>query len=290
MKLIFPFIILMALNACTNVVRETPIIKDFDPKLKIIKPSSDQLQISNTEIEPSREYGFKNMPIIDFNNCFDTIELQSIYPNECESFFEFLKENHALINQTVTEVYSLNPEFVLAVASPEIAWFSSCKDRLETLAVEAFYMQLGKDYADFSLGLFQMKPSFIEDLEKELTKYPKLKKYEDQIRITGETETDIRSERISRLKQSDRQLNYLCIFCLLMNEKHEKKQFKTETDKVKFYAAAYNRGFLKNDSDILNSASLKLFPSGKKSENNYRYIDIAAYFYNNMNFNPLAYE
>ena len=65
-----------------------------------------------------------------------------------------------------------------------------------------------------------------------------------------------------------------------MDEKHKNKKFNTITDKLKFYATAYNCGFDRTDASIKEFAALKLFPSGKeKDSDNFQYADLAAFFY-----------
>ena len=49
-----------------------------------------------------------------------------------------------------------------AIFFPELIRYSFIRDLLETTALEYLYIENGKNYADFSIGRMQMKPSFIE--------------------------------------------------------------------------------------------------------------------------------
>ena len=53
----------------------------------------------------------------------------------------------------------------LAVVFPEIVRYSDLEDLIQIRALKVLYVQYGRKYADFSVGHFQMKPSFIEQLE-----------------------------------------------------------------------------------------------------------------------------
>ena len=42
---------------------------------------------------------------------------------------------------------------------------------MEITLLKALYINLGEDYANFSIGQFQMKPSFAESIHKQITDY-----------------------------------------------------------------------------------------------------------------------
>ena len=62
--------------------------------------------------------------------------------------------------QTETEATEL-----AAILFPELIRYSVYKDFFETQALELLYIDYGKKTADFSIGRFQMKPSFAEAVE-----------------------------------------------------------------------------------------------------------------------------
>lgn len=43
--------------------------------------------------------------------------------------------------------------------------YNALKDDIESESLKVLYVQFGKTYADFSIGVFQMKPSFAEGVE-----------------------------------------------------------------------------------------------------------------------------
>ena len=67
--------------------------------------------------------------------------------------------------------YQLNPYFVLAIVFPELIRYSKLQDVIESNDLKVLYVQFGDTYSNFSIGRFQMKPSFCEQLEKDYNKY-----------------------------------------------------------------------------------------------------------------------
>ena len=62
--------------------------------------------------------------------------------------------------------FDIPTERAVAVVFPELVRYSALRDYMETAAVKALYLQKGVKGADFSIGRFQMKPSFAEDIER----------------------------------------------------------------------------------------------------------------------------
>ena len=59
----------------------------------------------------------------------------------------------------------MDPLIAESVVWPEMERYARLQDLAETAAVYGTYITTGGG-PDYSIGLFQMKPSFIEDLEK----------------------------------------------------------------------------------------------------------------------------
>ena len=54
----------------------------------------------------------------------------------------------------------------IAVVFPELIRYSALRDKIEITLLKSLYIYKGDDYADFSIGQFQMKPSFAELIHK----------------------------------------------------------------------------------------------------------------------------
>ncbi|HEY1040566.1 MAG TPA: hypothetical protein VGF30_14230, partial [Bacteroidia bacterium] len=136
--------------------------------------------------------------------------------------------------------------------------------------------------ADFSIGRFQMKPSFAEDLERQLQANDSLgKMYNNLLTFKSNDVKAIRTERIKRLGSFKWQLIYLNSFVSIINQKFPDKEFASQADKVSFYAAAYNGGYHKSSKEIETSATLRYYPYGTKYKGKqYSYSDVAVYYFN----------
>lgn len=171
----------------------------------------------------------------------------------------------------------------IAVVFPEMLRYTLWRDLLETKALELLYVRGGSKVADFSIGWFQMKPSFAEQLENEiqndlilLSKYGEL-----VLSNSGDTAVNaIRKERVQRLKTLNWQLIYLNAFVAINNQRFSTELIHIEK-RLSYLAAAYNRGMEKPLDDLESFLQLKTFPYGPGKENPFGYAEIATYYYDN---------
>ena len=186
-----------------------------------------------------------------------------------------------------TRVAQLNGEFNIAasIVFPEMVRYSLIRDKIETAALEVFYKKLGPDYANFSIGLFQMKPSFIERLERTVIRFDPLCEYHF-ISEFGEnlTAEQIREMRVGRLKDIRWQIDYLVCFMKMMdyfmNRVDPNLGMMDDESRIAIYATAFNSGIWDNVEKIKRISKKKFFPYGPKSnENQCSYSDLSLYFY-----------
>lgn len=168
-------------------------------------------------------------------------------------------------------------KILFSIVAPEVAMYRSILDLFETTTAEIFYVNLGKDYGNFSLGSFQMKPSFAEEIERDYNKECKSGKYLKLISYAGiDDESEIRVQRIERLKSEYWQQIYLICFYDIMEQRHEAKRMNI-SEKVAFYASAYNYGYNSSVSKIEDWMDHISFP-GRMGESIVSYSDVAADF------------
>lgn len=137
--------------------------------------------------------------------------------------------------------------------------YSEWKDDIETESLRALYVQFGKEYADFSVGLFQMKPSFAEQVEEKARLLLPANIYNElQLGYQSNDAQIIRQERIDRLRDADWQLVYLTSFVALCNEWYKDHYFSSELERLQWYATVYNAGLDRSNEYI----SKKLARSG----------------------------
>ncbi len=207
-----------------------------------------------------------------------TSDFEKAFKKQYYEGTQFIKENQALFEKTLA-LTNISWKGCTAVVFPEIVRYSDMKDFLEIKTLELLYVNGGEMYANFSIGRFQMKPSFVETLEKQLTKHQYPSK-----NIFNYVSKDIkeqRKERIKRLSSLSWQLQYLKAFCWAVGKIFAHKKFNTESERVKFYAAAYNFGFLQTEQKITNWQNTKAFPYGKlqSKTKQYSYAQIAVEYF-----------
>ena len=151
----------------------------------------------------------------------------------------------------------------LAIVFPELIRWSAFKDFFETKALELMYISGGKSAADFSIGYFQMKPSFIENLENYIAEHPSVQ-HLNFIISTDKNAEQRRSERVQRLQQLSWQLRYAHIYWTIANDLFKNKKFENAQARIRFFAAAYNYGFLRPPMEIEQWQSKIAFPYGVK--------------------------
>jgi len=206
-------------------------------------------------------------------------DFKNIYQSEYKTATLVLRKNKPLINQIGLEYYT-DTKLLTAIGFPELIRFQLLKDFFETSGLEILYINKGKEYADFSIGYYQMKPSFAEDLENYILSNNALPEHCKSITTyLPKNDKEIRKERIARLKSFSWQLKYMACFCVVMDTKTRNMPFQSFTKKLKYYATAYNTGFLKPDAEIRNSQLKSYFPYGPKfTDEQYKYADVSEYF------------
>lgn len=206
------------------------------------------------------------------------------YRKEINHAFSLLKKRKKKID---LELNKDEKTQILSIAFPELLRYDSYSDYLETSSNRILYVNEGKTASDFSTGYFQMKPSFIEDLEIYVAKTESLKLYQ-WILIQKKNEIEIRKERINRLENFQWQLRYLKVFWYVAEYKYQNIDFKTKQDKIRFFSTAYNYGFTKPDQQITKYQFQRKFgPREKPNAEKFAFADFSidfiskySYFFN----------
>jgi hypothetical protein len=228
---------------------------------------------------------FTHIPSNKFIQLFIAIQLNvfcfgqysSIYKNEFESAIQFHGENKVKFQKIALDL-NRDELFVFSIVAPEIGHYSWIKNQLELNSLKVLYVQQGRDYANFSIGFFQMKPSFVEEIEKEVQKDEELKSCYAHCLISKVDEKKRRVIRIKRLETLDWQLQYLSAFIAITSKKFNLK-FDSKVDEVKFFSTAYNTGFHKSLEAINHEMQKKRFPNFGEMKFNYSTIAAEYYLY-----------
>ena len=190
---------------------------------------------------------------------------------------EKLRPNFEMCSQLT----SVSPKFLSAIVFPEIMRYSQLKDDVESESLKVLYVQLGDQYADFSIGKFQMKPSFAEKLEK-LADSLLMDSVSKELNLSYSSSTpdSIRQERVARLLDVDWQQVYLTAFVLVCDELYSGVEFEGELDKLQWYAVVYNGGFEKDNNWIQKRiSSAKSYLEKGMPENKFNYCALASYYF-----------
>ncbi len=183
----------------------------------------------------------------EFGGFFEE-EISQVEPTLCQ-----IKNQIDLVFPNQTEIEKIE---LLAIVYPEILRYSQLQDFIETTALEFSYLN-GSNRIDFSIGQFQMKPSFVESL------------------LPHESRKSI----IENLKTVEGQLNYLDVFRKQMLLKYGLESNPT-LSRVETLATLYNLGPNTIPSQVRNYQKEKHFPYGYSFDGDqYSYSHIAAQFW-----------
>lgn len=203
----------------------------------------------------------------------------AIFGKSYQAAIEFVSRNAAATR--AFESFGIEPGAAWAIVFPELIRWSALADLIQTSNLQSLYVQFGAGYSDFSVGRFQMKPSFAETLEGD---FNRLLSPEEQKAIRGgrfaiENTVENRRARVRRLTDPEDQVRYLAIFFRVMGRLYAAETWDSSKDKVRFYAAAYNSGYRSGAARIRREAGRSRFHlSVLPARPFYNYADIAADF------------
>lgn len=192
----------------------------------------------------------------------------------------------------MTEVLSNHPEadstlaFTLAIAAPEHIRYRELSNLMEVQALRLMYAELGSEQVDFSVGYFQMKPSFIEELEVEIRNDEALQiEFADLIGFYASNATGIRQERIDRILDLDYCIKYLQAFEKIIKLQYSRELNGLDTNQtLHFMATAYNLGLGKSGEAIRKYQSKQNFPHGSHFDGEqHAFGDLSVRIYSQLN-------
>ncbi len=178
----------------------------------------------------------------------------------------------------------IQPAFAYGIIFPGLVKYSAIKDVMETGATRMLYVQSGRKYSHYEVGRFQMKPSFAELIERNVTRQ-KMTSQKFDLKNTSKA----RGERARRLDSQEWQLRYLVMFIRLMDKRFAHIKWKTEDDKLRFYATAFSVGFNRDERTIRRMMTTKsILRRTSEAKSKYRSGDLAQWFYVNDGYRFLA--
>ena len=138
-------------------------------------------------------------------------------------------------------LFDVDSRIAEAIVFPELIRYSMWQDQIERAAVNGLYVSKGREGADFSIGRFQMKPSFAENVEQAWNASSLAQEYGFSFNMADNNEA--RRSRIRRLSTMQGQCRYLAIFIRLQQQRHPLLSQLSLKEQVRLLATAYNRSF-----------------------------------------------
>jgi hypothetical protein len=155
------------------------------------------------------------------------------------------------LTQTICCRYN-NPPEIICIAFPEYMRYAPCANLVEVKALNLLYTQFGTQSIDFSTGIFQMKLSFIEQLEREIMSNPMLHMKYGVLSYFNLNDKAKRKERIRRVSSDKWQIIYLNAFYDYCISEMNPKLDYSKRNKFIYVAGIYNLGLSANESAILH--------------------------------------
>lgn len=207
-----------------------------------------------------------------------SFDYKEIFGEDWNKAVTFEKENRIWIEPLLAE-NNISYPLAISIIFPELVRYSALRDKIEVTLLKTLYVNLGEDYADFSIGQFQMKPSFAEMIREKATDVPGLK---SGIRFKSKSDfddiKDFRKSIVSDLEDPKGQINYLIAFIKICENNFNTK-CKDILSEIKFLATAYNSGIDKKESEIESMIEKKFFNTKLIKTENYSYADVSLFWY-----------
>jgi hypothetical protein len=207
-----------------------------------------------------------------------SIDYRKVFGSDWTDAERFVSEHHEELKQEF-DLFNVDARLAEAIVFPELIRYSMWQDEIERAAVNGLYISKGREGADFSIGRFQMKPSFAEEVEKAWNASSLSKEYVFSFNLADNNEA--RRSRVRRLSDMQGQCRYLAIFIRLQQERHPRLLQLTQTEQVRFLATAYNRSFSASWDEIFKMQRQRHFHTDvikTRSTRFYSYADISVAF------------
>jgi hypothetical protein len=224
--------------------------------------------------------------IIIFTGILNSVESQtpdypSIFGENWTKAETFEKENREWLKPLLEKNHISYP-LAMSVVFPEIVRYSALRDKMEVTLLKTLYVNLGEEYADFSIGIFQMKPSFAETIRDESSTF-----LGPRSGITFKapaTYSDIKEFRksiIQDLENPEGQAIYLITFMRICDKKFNLKRLD-DKGLIRFFSTAYNYGIDKTALQIVSMEDRKFFSTKLIDGARYSYADISLFWFDSQ--------
>lgn len=224
--------------------------------------------------------------------CFEGIsfsqqpDYKSIFGRDWEKAESFVTENEIWMKQ-LSGKYDVSYPEAVAVVFPELIRYSALRDKMEITLLKTLYINLGEEYADFSIGQFQIKPTFAESVHNNMLLLKGRLRNQFKEKIRKDDLREYRAAIVKELEQPESQFLYLIAFIKICETIYDLEDINVD-HRLKFLATAYNYSFQKSLEDINKMIDRKFFSTKLFRTDTYSYSDISLYWYTNYLGNHLS--
>ncbi len=214
-----------------------------------------------------------------FNAVFSQpVNYNEVFGSDWQKALQFVDENESWMRPLLGK-HKISYPVAVAVIFPELVRYSALRDKMETAMLKTLYRNLGNDYADFSIGAFQVKPSFAEKIREEMKSVPGWRaKQVFKKRSSYKNDREYRGAIVTELENTRSEFNYIIAFFKIC-EKYFPLAAESEAARIRFLATAYNTGFWKSKEEIEKMSELKFFNTKLFKTENYSYADVSLFWY-----------
>jgi hypothetical protein len=207
-------------------------------------------------------------------------DYQEIFGSNWDKALAFENENKSWM-RTILERNHIPYYIAVAVVFPELVRYSALRDKMEITLLKTLYINLGDQYANFSIGQFQIKPSFAELIRKDA---PSALGRKSGIIFMQPEEfeniSDYRKTIVADLENAESEFKYVAAFYKICEKKFRINKM-AERERLRFLATAYNYGLNKTEDEIRNMMDKKYFNTKLIRTQNYAYAEVALFWYDN---------
>jgi hypothetical protein len=193
-------------------------------------------------------------------------------------------QNNAQQFTFVANKYNEDAKLMQAIVFPEVMRYKEVYDGIQIESLKVLYAEWGTDYADFSIGHFQMKPSFAVEVEEKMKNLFSGSDIEQLgfASLLNADEDEQRTLRVDYLENTEWQIKYLLAFVKICDQRFADKQWTDANEKLCWYASIYNGGLHLTDAQIeKNVHRAQFYLSKGMPEKKYCYAAIAQYYFEN---------
>ena len=208
-----------------------------------------------------------------------SVNYQKVFGSDWTDAEQYIREHHEDWEKEF-DLFGVDSRMAEAIVFPELIRYSRWKDEIEKVAVNGLYVIKGREGADFSVGRFQMKPSFAEDVERAWNLSPLAQEYGFSFNLADNAEA--RRSRVRRLSTEEGQCRYLAIFIRLQQLRLPQLRQVSKKQQVRILATAYNRSISASWQSLCQMQHERHFHTDvikTRSTQLYCYADIAESFF-----------